>query len=148
MRSASVLDFGLGQDDLRHARPGAADDLDAGAAHARNDRFRRAHVDAVDLARDQRLHQRGAGFDLQEFDFQPALGGKAAFVDHRDEACIALGFKDAVLPDFLLRMGGGEATASATAADANVFSTDEFLPIYGFVCLEATVFGIAAQYAR
>ena len=87
----------------------AADDLHAGAARARNDRFRRAHVDAVDLAREQRLHQRSAGLDLQEFDLQPAFGGEAAFVDHGDEAGVALGFKDAVFPDFLLRLRAGEA---------------------------------------
>ena len=34
------LDLGLGQDDLRHAGPGAADDLDAGAAHTGDDRLR------------------------------------------------------------------------------------------------------------
>ena len=121
LRSAGGLDLGLGEHDLRHAGPGAADDLDAGAAHAGDDRFRRAHVDAVDLAGDQRLHQRGAGFDLQDLDFQAVLGGKAAFVDHGDEAGVALGFQDAVLPDFVLRLRRRDAEDSARNGGASDF---------------------------
>jgi len=103
------VDLGLGQNDLRHARPGAADDLDAGAARGRHDGFGGAHIDAVDLTRDQRLHQRIAGFDLQQFDLQSALGAEAALVDHGDEAGIALGFKDAMLPDLFLRVASRKA---------------------------------------
>src|SRR5262249_22705323 len=57
------------------------------------------------LARDQRFHKRRAGLDLKELYLQPTLGGEAALVDHRDESCITLGFKDAMLPDFLLSFG-------------------------------------------
>ena len=56
----------------------------------------------------KRLHQRGAGLDLENFDLQAVLGAEAAFVDHGDEAGIALGFENAVLPDFLLRARGRE----------------------------------------
>src|SRR4029450_14115715 len=60
--------------------------------------------------RDQRFHQSRAGLYLQKLDCQSALRGEAAFVDHRDEAGIALGFEDAMLPDFFLRLGSVEAT--------------------------------------
>src|SRR5262245_38417130 len=66
----------------------------------------RAHVHAIDLTGQEGLHQRGAGFDLQNFKFQAALGSKTAFVDHRDEARIALGFEDAMLPNLFLRVSG------------------------------------------
>src|SRR5262249_9032051 len=101
------FDFGLRQYDLRYTRPGAADYLDTGSPHASDNRFRRTHVNAVDLAGDERFHQCRAGLDLQKFDLQTAFGSKTAFVDHSDKACIAFGFEDAVLPDFFLRVDGG-----------------------------------------
>ena len=78
------------------------------------------HVDAVDFVRDQRYYLCGVGFDLKQINFQSVLGAESTFFGHGDEAEIASGFNNAILPIFSwavarrLRLGGEthELTAS------------------------------------
>ena len=65
-------------DAVRQHHPMAAEDLDVGAARGGGKDALRAAFEAVDLAGDQRLEADLVVLDLQQFEFQALLCGKAA----------------------------------------------------------------------
>ena len=63
---------------MHQAGPVAAENFQVRAARRRHDRAARPALVGVKLAREQRLQADLVGLDLQDFELQPLLLGKAA----------------------------------------------------------------------